>query len=331
MTRPVLVLPLGIILIILASTVSLDVLAAPTSSNGPGRDTTYASNGHSDSVDGARDSPDVYDRVSSYQVPSADASAGGADGSPARQSLTGNSLRRRTGLTDDPILSSRAVAPEHSAYGVPGSPGRGGGGVLPFQAAAGKTESPIQNPVKDMADLKEYDTKLTTVYEDMTSIKPQGTKDINWTPAYANLCSKYRDFIETMNDRVPLILESAQPSTELHDKAKKVDESLQGLFYVYASTKAEIEDYGTSRPVFGYVDVGTDSGAYSALGASFFAIDSQAFRDVAHANHNVQDLKKPGIDRQDTLDTLFAVWEDLKGERTTREHRVGIVEFWARG
>ncbi|KAJ3822548.1 hypothetical protein F5880DRAFT_662663 [Lentinula raphanica] len=224
MTRPVLVLPLGIILIILASTVSPDVLAAPTSSNGPGCDTTYASNGHSDSVDGARDSPDVYDRVSSY-LPSA-----GADGSPARQSLTGNSqVRRRARLVDDPFLSSRAVAPEHSAYGVPGSPGRGGGGVLPFQAAAGKTESPIQNPVKDMADLKEYDTKLTTVYKEMKQIKPKETEDINWTPAYANLCSKYRDFIETMNDRVPLILESAQPSTVLHDKAQTVDESLQGL------------------------------------------------------------------------------------------------------
>ncbi|KAJ3839535.1 hypothetical protein F5878DRAFT_616127 [Lentinula raphanica] len=218
MTRPALVLPLGIILIILASTVSPDVLAAPTSSNVPGRDTTYASNVHIDSgssvfpVVGARDSLDVYDRVSSY-LPSA-----GADGSPARQSLTSNSLMRRARLVDDPFLSSRAVAPE-----IPD--------VVPLQAAAEKAQTPSskQKSDKDMAELEEYDTELITVYKDMTSIKPQGTKDVDRTPAFKDFCLKYRKFIETMNDRVPLILESAQPSTVLHDKAQTVDESLQGL------------------------------------------------------------------------------------------------------
>ncbi|KAJ3765788.1 hypothetical protein FB446DRAFT_435145 [Lentinula raphanica] len=213
MTRPVLVLPLGIILIILASTVSPGVLAAPMSSNGPGCDAAYASNAHSDSgsgvfpVVGAQDSPDVYDHVSSY-LPSA-----GADGSPARQSLTSNNLMRRARLVNDPFLSSRAVAPE-----IPG--------VVPLQASAGKAKSPVQNPNKDMAELEEYDTKLTTVYKDMTSIKPQGTKDVS---SYDGFCSKYREFIEAMNDRVPLILKSAQPYTVLHYKAQKVDKSLRGL------------------------------------------------------------------------------------------------------
>ncbi|KAJ3725402.1 hypothetical protein C8R42DRAFT_442548 [Lentinula raphanica] len=234
MTRPVLVLPLGIILIILASTVSPDVLAAPTSSNGPRIDTAYASNAHSDSgsgvlpVVGARDSLDVDDRVSSY-LPSA-----GADGSPARQSLTSNNLMRRARLVNDPFLSSRAVAPE-----IPG--------VVPLQASAGKAKSPIQNPDKDMADLKGYDTELITVYKDikdMTSIKPQGTKDVS---SYDGFCSKYREFIETMNDRVPLILESAQPSTVLHEKAKKVDESLRGLCALCDIEYKSVELAGKAR------------------------------------------------------------------------------------
>ncbi|KAJ3762481.1 hypothetical protein EV360DRAFT_67004, partial [Lentinula raphanica] len=142
MTRPLHILPLGIICVFLASAISPEVLAAPTSFNSPGGDSRSGSirstaTGLLEPVVQARDGLKVDDHVSSCL------SSAGADNS-CRVSLDGNTapqslriLRRRAQSLDDPFSNTHAAG-EHA-------PGQGGN--LHSQAAEYPDHSEPQGDV----------------------------------------------------------------------------------------------------------------------------------------------------------------------------------------
>ncbi|KAJ3818800.1 hypothetical protein F5880DRAFT_1190361 [Lentinula raphanica] len=129
MTRPLHILPLGIICVFLTSAISPEVLAAPTSFNSPGGDSRSGpirstATGLLEPVVKARDGLKVDDHVSSCLSSAGAGASTGADNS-CRVSLDGNTapqslriLRRRAQSLDDPFSNTHAAG-EHA-------PGQGG-------------------------------------------------------------------------------------------------------------------------------------------------------------------------------------------------------------
>ncbi|KAJ3755926.1 hypothetical protein EV360DRAFT_72443 [Lentinula raphanica] len=230
MTRPVLfVLPLGIILVLLASTsISPAVLAAQISSDGPGLDSRDVLNHSSDGlvvleapVLGAQHSPENVHGRASY-LPSAGAGAGpiadgSHDGSTARQNV--RNIERRARFIDGSFLSTRAAM----ARGAPSEPSEHGN----------DPPSQVTRYHDPMGELKHFDTVLKPIITEMKAMKDLSDLGI-MTLAVTDFCSKHRATIEGMKklERLSHILNSAQPSSKLHKKATSTMRKLSAMCYL---------------------------------------------------------------------------------------------------